>query len=163
MANNLQSIELTKKERELVDDYLHTGDWLLSAINGGYPKTEAKALAKAASNSPAMLAAVYVEIGKRLVEGAAVGFKVVLDMAKDPDAHPKLRLAAAKELLKLGGHVAPKAKSLENTGGKQLHELSLDDLKRQRDALEGAIADRSLPVIAPEPPPINANDIELLG
>ena len=163
MSKNLQAIELTKKERELVEDYLLTGNWSESALNLGYPKNEAKVLAKAASNSPAMLAAVYVEIGKRLVEGAAVGFKVVLDMAKDPDCHPKLRLEAAKELLKLGGHVAPKAKSLENTGNKQLHELSLDDLRRQRDALEGAIADRSRPVIAPEASPIDANDIELLG
>lgn len=163
MAKNLQSIELTKKEQELVEDYLQTGDWAESALNCGYSKSEARYLKKVASNSPAMLAAVYVEIGKRLVEGAAVGFKVVLDMAKDPECHPKLRLEAAKELLKLGGHVAPKAKSLENAGEKQLHELSIDDLKRQRDTLESAIADRSRPVIAPDASPIDADDIELLG
>lgn len=166
MATDIQTIELKPEEQALVESYAETGNWYTSACALGYGRTEAKALEKAASKSPAMLAGVYVAVGRRLVEGAAVGLKVLLELARsDPDsvAGKKLQLEAAKELLKLGGHVGPRAKATENQGAKQLHEMSLDDLKRTRDALESAIADRSQPVIAPDVARNDTEDTDLIG
>lgn len=166
VATDIQTIDLKPAEQALVESYAETGDWYTSACGLGYSRAEAKALEKAASKSPAMLAGVYVAVGRRLVEGAAVGLKVLLDIARseqESTAGKKLQLEAAKELLKLGGHVGPRAKATENQGSKQLHEMSLDDLKRTRDALESAIADRSAPVIAPDMSRNDSEDLDLIG
>lgn len=165
MNTDLAPIELDAKAQALVDAYATSGDWNESAAIAGYAKKDQKDIAKQASRSPAVLAAVYVEIGRRLVAGAAIGYKVLIDVAKHPGdtaADRKLRLEAAKELLKLGGHVGPRAKAADDGGSKQLHEMSLDDLKAHRDALSTMIADRAKGVSAPQPSADDSQAIDLL-
>ena len=145
---------------------MDSGEWNAAALAAGYQKKEANAIGKAASRSPAILAAVHAEIGRRLVEGAAVGYQVLIAIARAPAESAqgdKLRLEAAKELLKLGGHVGPRAKSQENSAGKQLHEMSIEDLRRQKDALESAIADRSKPISAQKEARDDSQVSDLLG
>lgn len=166
MADELQTIRLSAKDRELVEAYVNSGDWNAAAISLGYGKKETQHLVRTASQSPAILAAVHVEIGRRLVEGAAIGYRVLIDFARgkpETAAEKKLQLEAAKELLKLGGHVGPRAKSQESSAGKQLHEMSLEDLRKQRDALEQELADRSKPVNAQSVAPDDSEEADLLG
>lgn len=166
MAAELQTIRLSAKDRELVEAYVELGDWDAVATKLGYKGSARNNLARTASQSPAILAAVHVEIGRRLVEGAAIGYRVLIDVAKGEAptaAEKKLQLEAAKELLKLGGHVGPRAKSQENAGGKQLHEMSLEDLRKQRDALEQELVDRAKPVSAPNAPEDDSEAVDMLS
>lgn len=165
VTKEIAAIQLGPKEQALVEAYVETGDWVRSADLSGYSHSEHKSVAKLASRSPAILAAVHVAVARRLVEGAAVGLKVLLDIARGDATSAqdrKLQLDAAKELLKLGGHVGPRSKAAESDAGRQLHEMSLDDLRRQRDALERELADRSRP-IAPGEAPADSHDVDLLG
>ncbi len=166
VTQELQTIRLSERDQALVVAYVDTGDWAESALKLGLGKREAQHIVATASQSPAVLAAVHAEIGRRLVEGAAIGFRVLLEIARagaDTAADKKLKLEAAKELLKLGGHVGPRAKSQEDKAGKQLHEMTLDDLRRQRDALEREFADRSRPVNAQNAQPAASEDFDLIG
>lgn len=165
MKTDLAPIQLDKKAQALVDAFATCGDWLEAAVQSGYTKRDQKDIAKQASQSPAILAAVHVEIGRRLVAGAAIGYRVLIEVAKHEDdttSGRKLRLEAAKELLKLGGHVGPRAKAADDGGSKQLHEMSLDDLKAHRDALSTMIADRAKGVNAPQVSVNDAQAIDLL-
>jgi hypothetical protein len=152
MTNALQTIELDTRARALVKAYvdLGTGDWLQAGlISKAYSTKDVRSYCERASQSPAMLAAVHVEIGRRLVAGAPLALKVLQDICRDEQSPAKLRLEAAKTLLDRAGHIAPKARDTGDGSTKQTHEMSLDELRDRRAALEREIQARATPVNAP--------------
>ena len=152
MTDGLQTIELDSRARALVKTFvdLGTGDWKEScAACGKYAIKELNSVAERASQSPAMLAAVHVEIGRRLIAGAPIALKVLQDICQDAAAPQKLRLEAAKTLLDRAGHIAPKARDNGDGAAKQAHEMSLEELRNTRQALEREIEARAKPLNAP--------------
>jgi hypothetical protein len=165
MATDIQVIELDAKARALVKAYVDagTGNWTEAVLNSSsYARKEHKSVAERASQSPAILAAVHVEIGRRLIAGAPIALKVLQDICKDGQAPAKLRLEAAKTLLDRSGHIAPKARDSGNDATKQAHEMSLDELKNTRAALEREIQARATPLNAPDGMPDDSQVTDLL-
>lgn len=112
--------------------------------------------------TPAVLAAIHVEIGRRLIEDGALCRRVIMEIVKDADTPSKLRGELAIKMMDRAGHVAPRAKAIDDDAGKSLHELGLEDLRAQRDRLEAEIVGRAR-VIAPSVPAYNDETIDLLG
>jgi hypothetical protein len=168
MTNALQTIELDAKARALVKAYVDRGDgdWKQSCADSGkYAIKELDSVAERASQSPAMLAAVHVEIGRRLVAGAPLALKTLQDLCnlqQTDTATLRIKLDAAKTLLDRAGHIAPKARDSGDGATKQTHEMSLDELRDRRAALEREIQARAVPVNAQQGADIETQAIDLL-
>lgn len=113
---------------------------------------------------PKILAAIQIEVGRRLIAGVSKNLAAVDDVLNDPkQPGAKVKLEAARYLLSLAGHVAPRAHVPDAGGDKQLSEMSIEDLRAQRDTLESEIAGRAKAVSAHTVPPSNDDAIDLIG
>ena len=99
---------------------------------------------------PKVMAATFAETQRFLKDqGAAIGVYTLAELAVDPAIPAGVRRAAASDLAKLSGVGVEVA-----SAGKELHEMSLDELRanaakleRQREAMLKAISDQAAPVI----------------
>ncbi len=96
----------------------------------------------------AIVWAIRVERQRLLsTEGASLGYKVLMDLARDESVQPAVRRSAAKDLLNLGGHVPPKAEFDTNShNNRPLSEMSSDELRALVDKLDSELADRAKPI-----------------
>lgn len=131
---------------------------LVAAVSEGLPAQEAALKAGYANGDsgwqalrlPNVVNAIHQEITRRIVvEGAPLGLRVLVQLAKDDAVLPAVRRACARDLMAMAGHVAPKAAEQGDKGAKPLHEMSSDELRAVVDRLESELAARATPVSAP--------------
>lgn len=152
MGTNVELDNLTERHAIFVREFVEHGNKIASALAAGYAQSTADTISSRIMRTPAVLAAIHVEIGRRLVEDGALARRVIVDLVKDKDTPAKLRGELAVKLLDRAGHVTPRAKAIEDDGGRSLHELSLDELRDQRERLESEIAGRARQLNAPIEP-----------
>lgn len=92
-----------------------------------------------------------------------MAMKVISDLAGNPNTPEKLRLEASKAILDRAGHIAPRARSLNDAGQKTLGEMSLDELKATQERLNSELAARAKPVNAQPVTLDSSQDIDLIG
>lgn len=143
-------IDLNDMQAALVREIVTAGDgdWEAAALRAGYAPATAKNAKSSVTRTPKLLAAVHLEVARRLQEGAPIALKVLVDLAKDEKAPAKLRLEASKAILDRAGHIAPRARALGDAGQKTLGEMSLDELKETQARLNSELAARAKPVNA---------------
>lgn len=115
------------------------------------------------SREPAIQAAVAAEVRRKLQVGAALGVKVLLELAASKTASERVRADCAKALLDRAGFIAPRAVAPGNGLNKQLHELSTADLRALADKLENEIAGRAKQVNAPHQDDDTVQHVDLVG
>lgn len=138
----------TGMERRFVQVMARVNDPTYAAHVAGYANAdqEGRRIAK----RPAIAAATFAEVQKFLKDqGAAIGVYTLAELAVDTSIPAGVRRAAAADLAKLSGVGVEEA-----SAGKELHEMSLDELRanaskleRQREAMLRAISDQAAPVI----------------
>ena len=139
---------LTGMEREFVKHMARTNDAKYAATQAGYkhPVTLGARLAA----HPLIKEATFAAVQRFLKDqGAAIGVYTLAELAIDEKIPAGVRRAAASDLAKLSGVGVEEA-----SAGKELHEMSLDELRanaakleRQREAMLKAISDQASPVI----------------
>lgn len=158
-------LHLTDQQSEFVRHFVAAGngDYEAAALASGYAPSVARSAKNWVTRQPKVLAAIHLEVAKRLQEGAPIALKVLIDIAKDGAAAAKLRLEASKAILDRAGHIAPRARALGDAGEKTLGEMSLDELKATQDRLQNEILARAKPVNAQSPTLNNTQPDDLLG
>lgn len=130
-----------------------------AAIASGYAPATAKDVGGQIRRQPAIIAAIQVEVAKRLAIGSAVSLKVLEDI-RDNSKDERLRVACAKDLLNRAGFIAPKATEASRGADKPLNDMSTTELRALADKLEGELADRAKPVSSASAAPIASQAIE---
>lgn len=135
-----------------------------AATRAGFSPAVARQAKFDLMREPKILAAIQIEVGRRLIAGVSKNLAAVDSVLEDPkQPGAKVKLEAARYLLSLAGHVAPRAHVPDAGGDKQLSEMTIEDLRAQRDTLESEIAGRAKSVSAPTAPPSNSEAIDLLS
>jgi phage terminase small subunit len=165
MSDLPADIQLSEKQAAFVQAFVDqgSGDYIAAAKAAGYTPSVAKTSHYRVTRSPQLLAAIHLEVSRRLQEGAPIALKVLTDLAGSAKTPEKIRLDAAKAILDRAGHIAPRARSLGDAGEKTLGEMSLDELKATQERLNSELAARAKTVSAPSGPIIDSQAIDLIG
>jgi len=139
---------LTGMEREFIKHMARTNDATYAATKAGYKHPVSLGSRMAAH--PLIREATFATVQRFLKDqGAAIGVYTLAELAVDTAIPAGIRRAAASDLAKLSGVGVEEA-----AAGKELHEMSLDELRanaskleRQREAMLRAISDQAQPVI----------------
>lgn len=154
--------QLTDMQAAFVRHLADCGDPGTAAAKAGSNRYEPSKTAAEMLRVPHVLAALQIEVRRKLAAGAPMALKVITDLACDTTLSPKVRLDAAKILLERAGHVAPRA-AAEKPADQPLHEMSTDQLRELAGRLEDEIAGRAKDVSSAIPAPQPANDIDIIG
>jgi phage terminase small subunit len=164
MARELAKLD--DRQRAFVLAYVRNGgDAKAAALDAGYSQAHAQNAESYVTREPAILAAIQVEIARAIAASGAKAQKILdatLDKA-DATGSDKIKADIALKLLGLAGHVAPRAHAPADQADKSLHEMTVEELKAQRDRLEGEIAGRAKAINAPSDPRPNADAAEMLA
>lgn len=146
MAN--KAVRFTGMERKFVEVMARVNDAVYAAEKAGYKHADVTGHQIAAK--PRIQDATFAAVQRFLKDqGAAIGVYTLAELAINETIPAGVRRAAASDLAKLSGVGVEEA-----SAGKELHEMSLDELRanahkleRQRDAMLKAIGDQAKPVI----------------
>jgi len=141
----------TFKEREFIKHMARRGDKEYAAAKAGY--AEPAIAGWRLMQNEHVRNATFASVQRFLKDhGAAIGVYTLAELAIDDKIPAGVRRAAASDLAKLSGVGVEEA-----AAGKELHEMSLDELRanaakleRQREAMLRAISDQAQPVIEAE-------------
>jgi hypothetical protein len=95
---------------------------------------------------PAVLPAIHTELGKQLAVDAIIARRVAVKILQDESVSEKVRADLAVKMLRLAGHVEPRAAIADNGPVKTLSEMSTDELRARAAQLEDEIASRAKPI-----------------
>ena len=143
--------ELTELQAAFVRQIL-AGDSPAKAYeNSGYSETGINASKNASTllHNPAVLAALHVGLAKQLQADAVIARRVAMEILQDKAASEKVRADLSVKMLRLAGHVEPRAAVADNGPVKTLSEMSTEELRARAAQLEDEIASRARPVGAP--------------
>jgi len=106
-------MSLSKKQRSFVDRYLETLNAKQSALDVGYAESVAHNAAVIVLGSTSVrqeienrLVAITEENALMFVQGARKAIRVLLEIIDDPEAPASAKVAACKEILDRGSHIA---------------------------------------------------------
>lgn len=118
--------------------------------NSGYSETGINASKNASRllHNPAVLAALHVGLAKQLQADAIIARRVAMEILQDTEQSGKVRADLAVKMLRLAGHVEPRAAIADNGPVKTLSEMSTEELRSRAAQLEDEIAARARPVNA---------------
>jgi hypothetical protein len=141
----------TGMERKFVEIMARVNDAVYAADKAGYKHPDVQGHQIAAR--PHIRDATFASVQKFLRDqGAAIGVYTLAELAIDEKMPAGVRRAAAADLAKLSGVGVE-----DQANGKELHEMSLDELRanaqkleRQRDAMMKAISDQAKPIVEHE-------------
>ena len=140
--------ELTDQQRRFVIEFTSgtgaIGNASEAARRAGYSEKTAAEQGRQLLHKPHVMAAID-EANRSLIDGSltTLALEVIREILEDENAHPKLRLDAAKTALDRAGYIAPKAAEAPEKLEKPLNEMSVEELEefiRQRRALLAAEA-----------------------
>lgn len=164
----MQAQRLTPQEAIFVTLVVQLGDEDAAYKAAGYKTDVADWTHFAArlARRPDILAALHVEVGRALRVDATAARRLARKLMDDDTTPAKIRADLAIKLLRLGGHIEPKAPDAISPHDKPLAEMTSSELRERVSALEREIADRSKPIISASvvPPADDVIDIvEELG
>lgn len=132
-----------------------------AARQAGYPETSVGSTSTRLMQTPHILAYIQIQAARELLQGAPGAIKLLRRFVSEEDKwDPKIRLAAANSLLNRAGFIAPKAVERAGEAGKGLNEMTMDELRAERDKLEGEIAGRAKPVSSAKAAPQDTQAID---
>jgi phage terminase small subunit len=164
MARELAKLD--DRQRAFVRAYVNGGgNAEAAALEAGYESSSARIAESVVTREPAILAAIQVELGRAIARDAIKARQVLSEVQSKDQAtgSDKIKADIALKLLGLAGHVAPRAHAPADQADKSLHEMTVEELKQQRDRLEGEIAGRAKAINAPSDPRPNADAAEMLA
>ena len=144
-------IHLTEQQLAFVRAFAERGDGDLcaAALASGYAPEFASKASSWVTRHPQLLAALHLETARRLATAAPAALQTVEQIRKgEIKDNAKVRLDAAKVVLALAGHIAPRARALDDGQAKTLGEMSLEELKATQDRLNNELASRAKAVNA---------------
>lgn len=162
MAGEIATRQLTDMQSAFVRHLAETGDEGLAASLAGSKRNNPTNTAREMLATPHVLAALQLEVRKRIVSLAPMALGVVETIAKNTQVSAKVRLDAAKILLERAGHVAPKP-AAERQADAPLHEMTTDQLRELAGRLEDEIAGRAKPVSSATVAPATTQASDLIG
>jgi len=128
----------------------------------GYSGTPLECAQNAATlmRHPAVLPAIHNELGKQLAVDAIIARRVAVKILQDervndagaPLVSAKVKADLAVKMLRLAGHVEPRAAVADNGPVKTLSEMSTEELRARAAQLEDEIASRAKPIRASDAP-----------
>lgn len=95
---------------------------------------------------PNVAAAVHAEVGRQLAADAVLARRVCVEILQNENTPPKIRADLGVKMLRLAGHVEPRAAIADNGPVKTLSEMSTEELRARAAQLEDEIANRARPV-----------------
>jgi hypothetical protein len=140
--------DLKEREEKFV---LAIGSGLIpfdAAIKAGFPESAAQMASWRLMREPKVLGAIHAEARRRLVGLAPLAIDVLEKLARGATSE-KVKRDAANDILNRAGLVAPRPAADKSPSDAPLHELSVLQLRRLADRLEGELAARAKPVNAP--------------
>lgn len=158
----LATRQLTDMQAAFVLHLAETGDESLSAAMAGSTRANPAHAAREMLALPHVLAALHIEVRKRIVSLAPLALSVVQKIVEDPLGNAKTRLDAAKILLERAGFVAPKP-AAERPADVPLHEMTVEKLRELAGRLEDEIAGRAKDVSSAIAAPAGAEHVDLVG
>jgi len=114
---------------------------------------------------PNVAAAVHAEVGRQLAADAVLARRVLVEILQDPNASQKVKADLGVKMLRLAGHVEPRAAIADHGPVKTLSEMSTEELRARAAQLEDEIASRARPVGAPiraSDGPVEAQAIDIV-
>ncbi len=126
----------------------------LAYAQSGYSGSELDAQKNALRllRQPNVAAALHSEIARHLATDAALARRVAVEILQDQTVSPKVRADLAVKMLRLAGHVEPRAALADNGPVKTLSEMSTEELRARAAQLEDEIAARAKPIRASDAP-----------
>jgi len=110
---------------------------------------------------PNVAAALHSEIARHLATDAALARRVAVEILQDETVSAKVRSDLAVKMLRLAGHVEPRAAVADNGPVKTLSEMSTEELRARAAQLEDEIASRARPIRASDVP-VEAQAIDIV-
>jgi hypothetical protein len=166
MANELTTSDLSEMELALVRNMVSTPNapFEHNALAAGYGKGAISSLKFRVTRKPAFIAALHLETARRVQQLAPGALETVQEIERGAIVwNAKVRLDAAKVILSIAGHIAPRARALGEGQDKTLGEMTLDELKETQERLQAELASRAKPVDAQQTGPIDTQPIDLMG
>ena len=122
--------------------------------NAGYASEGLNASKNASTllHNPAVLAALHVGLAKQLQADAVIARRVAMEILQDTAVSAKVRSDLSVKMLRLAGHVEPRAPIADNGPVKTLSEMSTEELRARAAQLEDEIASRAKPIRASDVP-----------
>lgn len=143
MAPPLKHEGLTPQQLLFAQRYIAHGEQKLAAEESGY-SGDCAAVGYSLLRHPQIAAVIYAELTVRFkVEGATLGQRVLMDIAKDESAPKGVRADCAKALLDRAGFPAQRAREAPKDGERTLADLTLDELREMVDRLEKEAANQA--------------------
>lgn len=120
---------LTAKQTKFVAAYIaNGGNANGAAMAAGYAVAESEGWRL--SQNPAVQAAIHKARQTKLSNLATAGLGYIEDLLNGKEeANPRIKLDAAKFVINLAGHVAPKAGDVVEEDAKPLEEMSIQELE----------------------------------
>lgn len=166
MASLVEQFRLAAREAAFVVAFVAGGgkDAGAAMLEAGYSESYARTEQNNLTRRPEIVAAIYIETQRRIQRLAPGAIDTVKSIESGTITEgAKVRLDAAKTILAMAGHVAPRAKAQGDGQERTLSEMSLDELKEKQDQLQGEILARAKPVNA-QPMAGNTDQaVDLLG
>jgi terminase small subunit-like protein len=122
----LATRQLTSKQAAFVEAYVNGRNITGAAIDAGYSESTASQIGSALLRVPHVQAAIHASVRHALAMDAPMARRVLVELAQNPETHPKIRLDAAKTLLDRAGHVAPRPIVEKRMEEKALHEMPIE-------------------------------------
>jgi hypothetical protein len=119
---------LTPKEQVFVQHYATSGDATYAAEKAGYASRDSAAHLVPAK--PRIATAVEAIRERLRTEGAEIGVKTLIDLARDDKIPPGIRRAAASDLVKYSG-----VSGLDESTRKDLADMTLEEIEKRRQEL----------------------------
>lgn len=156
MSNNkLPAAQVDARHSLFVLSYIESGNVAAASEAAGLSSVRGFQLL----HTPHIAAAIQVATRQAIVRGAPMAFRrlaKIIEVGTDRDA-----VAAAKTVLAIAGHVAPRA-AAERGADIPLHEMSLADLRGLSSDLQGELASRATPINTNDAPQPDS-DVDIIG
>jgi phage terminase small subunit len=139
---------LTELQRSFTRNILAGASPARAYIDAGYAGNDDSASKHASTllHNPAVLATLHIGLAKQLQGDAVIARRVAMEILQDKAASEKVRADLAVKMLRLAGHVEPRAAVADNGPVKTLSEMSTDELRARAAQLEDEIASRAKPI-----------------
>lgn len=161
-----EQLHLDARQAAFVREFVAQGggDPRPAMLKAGYDEAYAQREQNSLTRKPEVLAAIHIETARRVFALAPGSLETVKSIERGTITEgAKVRLDAAKTILAIAGHIAPRAKAQGDGQERTLSEMTLDELKEKQDQLQGEILARAKPVNA-QPAAIPAPQaLDLLG
>jgi phage terminase small subunit len=139
MSRSVAERGLTPLQERFVEQILEGHNTLQAATLAGVGSPQVHAYRVA--SLPHVQAEIARQLGRRLAnEAAPVAYSVLVKILRDENAASRVRVDAAKTLLDRAGFVPPRAPDPPGTTGKQLNEMSREELRAVLTVAEDRLA-----------------------